>query len=333
MTRVAVVQAGSVPFDAHAATTKAVSLIGDCARDGASLAVFPEAFIGGYPKGSTFGSTVGYRSAAGRELYQKYAQAAVTLDGAEVARLAKAARDHHIFVVIGVIERLGNTLYCTALMIDPDKGLVGKHRKLMPTSVERLVWGFGDGSTLDVVDSPAGRLGTVICWENYMPLVRQAMYAKGVEIYCAPTADDRPTWQNSMVHIALEGRVFVLSACQTLTKDAYPADYEFEIDIDDTVMRGGSMIVDPLGNVLAGPIFDEETILYADIDIDYKTRAHLDFDGTGNYSRPDIFSLAVDTRPQNSVTFSDDNMSSVALSETIDSVLGAAIPANAAAQI
>lgn len=304
MTRVAVVQAGSVPFDPKAATTKAVGLIGDCARQGATLAVFPEAFIGGYPKGSTFGSTVGHRSDPGRQLYERYVRAAVTLDGGEVEQLEIAANEHGVFVVIGVIERLGHTLYCTALMIDPDKGLIGKHRKVMPTSAERLIWGFGDGSTLDVVDSPAGRLGTVICWENYMPLMRQAMYAKGVEIYCAPTADERPTWQSSMVHIALEGRVFVLSACQTITKDAYPADYEFEFEIDDIVLRGGSVIVDPLGHILAGPVFNEETILCADIDLSLKTRSHLDLDTTGNYSRPDIFSLTVDTRPKNSVEFS-----------------------------
>jgi nitrilase len=306
MTRAAVVQAASVPFDRQAATAKAVDLIRECAQGGATLAVFPEAFIGGYPKGSTFGSAIGHRSDAGRTLYQRYVEAAVTLDGEEVRQLEQAANEHGVFVVIGVIERLGLTLYCTALMIDPDKGLVGKHRKLMPTSVERLVWGFGDGSTFDVVDSPAGRLGTVICWENYMPLFRQAMYAKGVQIYCTPTADDRPTWQSSMVHIALEGRVFVLSACQTITKDAYPGDYEFEFEAPDRIMRGGSMIVDPLGTVLAGPVFDEETVLYADIDLDAKTRAHLDLDVTGNYSRPDIFSLSVDTRPKTSVQFSAD---------------------------
>jgi nitrilase len=303
MTQVAVVQAASVPFNAQAAINKAVDLIRQCADGGAELAVFPEAFIGGYPKGSTFGSTIGNRSEAGRKLFEQYYAASITLDGDEVAQLASASREFNVFVVIGVIERLGNTLYCTALMNSPDGGLVGKHRKLMPTSVERLVWGFGDGSTLDVVDSPAGRLGTVICWENYMPLLRQAMYAKGVEIYCAPTADDRPNWQHSMVHIALEGRVFVLSACQTITKDAYPNDYEFEFETGDNVMHGGSMIVDPLGNILAGPVFDEETILYADVDLSKKTGSHLDMDITGNYARPDVFSLSVDTRPKNSVEF------------------------------
>lgn len=303
MKKAAVVQAGSVPFDPAAATAKAVSLIAECGEAGAELAVFPEAFIGGYPKGSSFGSVVGNRTQDGRRLFERYTKAAITIDGEEVSQLEAAAKEHDLFVVIGVIESLGNTLYCTVLMIDPQKGLVGKHRKLMPTSVERLVWGFGDGSTFDVVESPAGRLGAVICWENYMPLFRQTMYAKGVEIYCAPTADDRPAWPSSMVHIALEGRVHVLSACQTITKAEYPDDYEFEFEAQERVMRGGSMIVDPLGNILAGPVYDEETILYAEIDADLKTQAHLDMDVTGNYARPDIFRLSVNTQPMNSVEF------------------------------
>ena len=191
----------------------------------------------------------------------------------------QASTDHAVHLVIGIIEVLGSTLYCTALMIAPGEGVVGKHRKLMPTATERLVWGFGDGSTLDTMETPGGRVGTVICWENYMPLLRQAMYAKGVQIYCAPTADDRPTWQSTMQHIAIEGRTFVLSACQVITRDAFPADHPVEYDVPggDTLMRGGSVIIDPAGTVLAGPVFDEETILYAELDPGAKTRSHLDF--------------------------------------------------------
>ncbi len=163
-----------------------------CARR--ELVVFPEAFVGCYPKGSGFGAVVGRRSGPGRDLYQRYFDAAVHLDGDEVERLIRAAATQAIFVVIGVIERRGATLYCTVLMIDPDAGLAGIHRKLMPTGTERLIWGFGDGSTIGTVESRAGRVGTVICWENYMPALRQAMYAQGVQLYCAPTADDRPTW-------------------------------------------------------------------------------------------------------------------------------------------
>lgn len=304
-TKVAVVQAASVPFDADAATTKAERLIAEIGAAGAGMAVFPEAFIGGYPKGTAFGTSIGLRTERGRDEYARYRAGAVTVDGPEVRRLASAAAEHGVFVVMGVIELLGNTLYCTALLISPESGLVGHHRKLMPTGSERLVWGFGDGSTLDTMDTPFGRVGTVICWENYMPLMRQAMYAKGVELYCAPTADDRPTWQASMIHVAVEGRVFVFSACQYLTRAHLPEDHpiDFEMPNGDVLMRGGSMIVDPTGAVLAGPVFDEETILYADVDLETKHRSHLDFDVVGHYSRPDVFSLSVDTRPAESVVF------------------------------
>ncbi|MGO1575136.1 MAG: carbon-nitrogen hydrolase family protein [Agrococcus casei] len=305
MSRVAVVQAASVPFDADAATSKAVSLVAEAAAGGAELAVFPEAFIGGYPKGTSFGAVIGVRTEAGREEYRRYFDDAVTLEGDEVRRLVEASAEHGVHLVVGVIERLGNTLYCTALLISPDEGLVGNHRKLMPTGSERLVWGFGDGSTLDTMDTPMGRVGSVICWENYMPLMRQAMYAKGVELYCAPTADDRPTWQATMTHIAIEGRTFVLSACQYLTRDAFPEDHPVEQEMPggDVLMRGGSVIIDPTGTVLAGPVFDEETILYAEIDLDVKKRSHLDFDPVGHYSRPDVFQLKVNDAPADSVSF------------------------------
>src|SRR5699024_2346262 len=177
----------------------------------------------------------------------------VALDGPEVERLAEAARELEIFVVIGIIERLGNTLCCTALMLDPEAGIAGAHRKLMPTGSERLIWGFGDGSTLDTMDTPLGHVGSVICCENCTPLLRQAMYAKGVELYCAPTVDDLPTWTATMTHIALEGRTHVLSACQYITNDAYPDDHPFEVDLPygSTAIRGGSVIVAPTGEVLA----------------------------------------------------------------------------------
>lgn len=305
MYKVAVIQAASVPFDADAATTRAEQLIAEVAANGAELAVFPEAFIGGYPKGTSFGTAIGTRTDAGRTEYLRYVGGAVRLDGEEVRRLEGASAEHGVHLVVGVIERLGNTLYCTALMISPTEGLVGKHRKLMPTATERLVWGFGDGSTLDTMETPGGRVGTVICWENYMPLLRQAMYAKGVEIYCMPTADDRPTWQATAQHIAIEGRVFVLSSCQVITRDAFPDDHpvEYELPGGDILMRGGSVIIDPAGQVLAGPVFDEEAILYADLDPDAKTRSHLDFDAVGHYARPDVFTLTVHEGPAESVRF------------------------------
>lgn len=304
MTRVGVVQAGSVPYDTPATVTKTLSLIASAAAEGAELVVFPEAFLGTYPKGLTFGSPVGRRTAEGREEFLRYANGAVSLDGPEIAEVEQAASEAGVFVVLGLIERLGGTLYCTVAFIDAELGLVGHHRKLMPTAGERLIWGQGDGSTLPVMDSPAGRVGAVICWENYMPLLRTAMYAQGVELYCAPTVDDRDVWQHTMRHIALEGRCFVLAACQFIQLSDYPEDYESVIEADDDqLIRGGSVIIDPLGEVLAGPVYGQECILYADIDLDRRTRSHLDLDVVGHYARPDVFQLHVDDRPKHPVTF------------------------------
>jgi len=298
--RAAVVQAASVPFDPSAAADKAHGLIRQAAAAGARLAVFPEAFLGGYPKGATFGTPVGLRQPEGRRAFQHYFDVAVTLDGPEVARIAEAAIETGLFIVMGIIERDGGTLYCTALFFDGPQGVVGKHRKLMPTAAERLIWGFGDGSTLPVFETSLGRIGAVICWENYMPMLRMAMYDQGISIYCAPTADDRPTWLGTMQHIALEGRCFVLSACQHIRRGAYGPDYECVLgdDPDLVLMRGGSCIISPLGAVLAPPDFEGETILYAEIDLDDVSRGKYDFDVAGHYARPDVFSLTVDTRPR-----------------------------------
>ena len=300
----AVVQAGSFPDDPLKSAEKAAGLIREAAAHGARLAVFPEAFIGGYPKGATFGAPVGMRKPEGREAFRRYYEAAIDLDGDEVAKIAAATAETGLFAVIGCIERDGGTLYCTALFFDGAKGLIGKHRKLMPTAAERLIWGFGDGSTMPVYDTPLGRVGTVICWENYMPMLRMHMYSQGVGIYCAPTADDRDTWLPSMQHIALEGRCFVLTACQHITRGRYRDDHESALgDAPDTVMmRGGSAIIDPFGRVLAGPDFTGEKILYAEIDLEQIARGKFDFDATGHYSRPDIFQLMVDDRPKRAVS-------------------------------
>jgi nitrilase len=301
--KAAVVQASSVPFDPGASAEKATRLVLEAAAAGARLAVFPEVFLGGYPKGSSFGAPVGLRKPEGRDAFRRYYDGAIDLDGPEVAVLVEAVRTTGLFVVIGCLERDGGTLYCTALFLDGENGLVGKHRKLMPTGSERLIWGFGDGSTMPVFETSLGRIGAVICWENYMPALRLAMYDKQVSIYCAPTADDRDTWASSMQHIALEGRCYVLSACQHITRGAFDADYDCALgDAPDTVlMRGGSLIVSPHGQIVAGPDFSGETILYADIDLDEVTRGKYDFDVVGHYARPDIFRLTVDESKRSAV--------------------------------
>ena len=303
--RAAVVQAGAVPFDSQACTDKAVALIGRAAATGARVVVFPEAFIGGYLKGLGFGLVVGARDAAGRDEFRRALESAIVVPGPETARLGEAAAAHGCYVVIGVIERDGGTCYCSALYFGPDGALLGTHRKLMPTALERMIWGFGDGSTLKAIDSPYGKIGAVICWENYMPMLRMAMYAQQVALYCAPTADDRDSWLPSMRHIALEGRCFVLTACQVLRKDAFPGDVRVSLgDTPDTLlMRGGSAIVSPLGVVLAGPHFGEETILTADLDLADIGRGKFDFDVVGHYARPDVFRLTVNDAPAVPVTF------------------------------
>ena len=300
----AVVQTSSVLFDTPATVERALALMAQAAEKGAKVLVFPEAFLGGYPKGADFHIYLGGRTPEGRSDFKRYFDAAVTVDGPEIAALAQAAGQWGMHVCVGIIERDGGTLYCTAVYLGPDGRVLGKHRKLMPTALERLVWGFGDGSTLQAVDTPYGKLGAVICWENYMPALRLAMYQQRVAIYCAPTADDRDSWISTMQHIALEGRCYVLSACQHLRRKDFPADMHNRLpEPPDTVlMRGGSVIIDPLGRVLAGPLYQEDGVLTAELDLDLIPKAQMDFDPVGHYARPDVFSLRVNTAPQAAVT-------------------------------
>jgi len=289
---VAVVQAASVLFDPGATIVKAADFARDAASRGAKIVLFPEAFIGGYPKGMDFGARVGTRTDEGREQFRCYYDGAIDVPGPHCSQLGSIAKSNGIYLVIGVIERDGGTLYCTVLFFTPDGALLAKHRKLMPTVAEKLIWGFGDGSTLPVLDTPHGKLGAVICWENYMPLLRTAMYAKGIQLYCAPTVDDRERWTATMRHIALEGRCFVLAACQY-----------------NELIAGGSAIIDPAGNILAGPARGSETILTAKLDLADIKRTKWEFDVTGHYSRPDIFSLLVNENPMPSVQFLSDDLS------------------------
>lgn len=290
-------------FDKKATLAKVDRLLAEAAAGGAQLAVLPEAFVSAYPKGLDFGARVGQRSDEGRKWFRRYWESSLDVPGEDTAALGEMAARHKLHVVIGVIERDGGTLYCTVLFFAPDGSMLGKHRKVMPTAMERIIWGFGDGSTLHVFDTALGKIGAVICWENYMPLLRTSMYGQGIELYCAPTVDDRPTWEPTMRHIAVEGRCFVLSAVQHVTKADLPADYYAVFE--GPVIRGGSMIVDPFGKVLAGPIFDQDCILSADLDPNAILEGKYDLDVTGHYARPDIFRLDVNRRATPAVRFEE----------------------------
>ncbi len=297
-----ILQIGSSPNGTKQTLDKILSYEDQIVASNSDILVMPEALLGGYPKGESFGTQLGFRTESGREVYRKYYEAAIDLSGSEVETLCKLSERANTSIVTGVIERSGSTLYCTAIFIDPQHGLVDKHRKLMPTGSERLIWGQGDGSTLPVIETNAGMTGAAICWENYMPLLRTTMYAKGIEIWCAPTVDARPVWQSTMQHIALEGRCFVISACQY-----QPSPSELGLDVenwssDDPLITGGSVIYGPLGECLAGPLMNEEGLISTKVDLDDLARARYDLDVVGHYSRPDIFELRVNETPRQSVT-------------------------------
>lgn len=299
---IGVLQIGSDPSSTQKTLKKILSYETEIKNSGADIVVMPEAILGGYPKGESFGTQLGFRLESGRDTYQKYYDAAIDLSGPEVTTLSEMSKRLNANLVLGVIERSGATLYCTAIFIDPINGLTHKHRKLMPTGSERLIWGQGDGSTLPVIETNAGKTGATICWENYMPLLRTALYAKGIEIWCAPTVDARPVWQSTMQHIALEGRCFVASACQYQPS---PNDLGQKVEnwgADDALISGGSVIIGPLGNILAGPLMEKEGLITAEIDLDDLAKARYDLDVIGHYARPDIFELRVNETPRQSVT-------------------------------
>ena len=308
--KVAVVQAAPVLFDREASVLKACRLIREAGKKGAELVLLPEAFIPAYPRGLSFGMVVGKRTDKGRNLFKTYWDNSMEVPGVETDLLSEAAREVKTHVCIGVVERekktSGGTLYCTMLFFGSDGAYLGRHRKLKPTGAERLIWGEGEGDDLDVYETPIGRISGLICWENYMPLARMAIYGKGVEIYLAPTADARESWQATMVHIACEGRCYVLGCNQYVTKDMYPRDLDVEEELSrepEVMCRGGSVIVSPFGEVMAGPLYDREGILYAELDMTEVVKGKLDFDVVGHYARPDVFQLLVNDEIKPTVSY------------------------------
>ena len=292
--KVGVVQATPFLFDAERTLAKTGELTRQAAAQGCELIIFPESFIPGYPRGLSFDTAIGWHDDAERALWQTYWENSVLVPSEQTKQLSAFAREAKSYLVIGITERdaVNGSLYCSVLYFDKNGELIGKHRKLKPTGTERLVWGEGDGSDLQVFDTELGRLGGLICWENYMPLARMALYEQGIQIYIAPTADARDTWQATTQHIACEGRCFVIGCNQFVTKNDYPENLQSEIAEEPEVLcRGGSVVVSPLGEVLAGPVYGKEDILVADLDLKEVIKGKFDFDPIGHYARKDVFAF------------------------------------------
>jgi len=305
--RVAAVQAAPVYLDRDATIEKAAKLVAEAGGNGARLIVFGEAFVPGYPDWTW--RTNPWNDAA---LFTRLLDQSVVVPSPSTERLGEAARAADATVAIGIDERdpHGSTIYDSLLCIGSDGEILGVHRKLMPTGGERLVWGFGDGSDLGAHETPVGRVGGLICWENYMPLARAALYGEGLDVYVAPTWDNSEVWVPTLRHIAKEGRVHVIGVtlCQrgSDVRDAFPGLDALYGGDDDWLSRGNSTIVDPEGEILAGPLVEEEGILYADLDLDAARASRRQFDPVGHYSRSDVFRLVVDARPKRPVTLDDD---------------------------
>jgi len=298
--KVCLIQESPVFFDMEKTIDKIEGLVQNYSKQGCELIVFPESFIPGYPRGFSFGAKVGSRTDEGRKLYAEYHKNSLDLESKELKRLEKLAKTEQVYLVIGVTEKQANngSLFCSMLYISPTDGFLGVHRKIKPTGSERIVWSEDDGTSLVSFHTKIGKLGGLICWENYMPLARMSMYRQGVEIYIAPTADSREEWTSTMKHIALEGRCFVLGCNQYYTKSMYPEKYQQLVENEpENICRGGSVIVSPLGKVIAGPLFDEAGALIAELDLNEIVHAKLDFDVIGHYSRNDIFEYKALNQP------------------------------------
>ncbi len=299
--KVGVVQATPALFDIEKTVQIVIDWIEKGAKEGCELLLFPESFIPCYPRGLDFDSIVGRRTEKSRDQWLEYWENSLETSSIYVEQIGEAIRKAGIFVALGVTEResVGGSLYCALLYFDKNGHLIGKHRKLKPTGLERYIWAESDGSTLVSFDTEVGKVGGLICWENYMPLARMSMYQRGVEIYLAPTADSRESWQSTMLHIALEGRCFVLACNQFVRKSDYPERFQADLTHEPDIMSsGGSVIISPLGEVLAGPLWNQEGLLTAELDFSTLAKSKLDFDVVGHYSRNDVFKLEVMGQPE-----------------------------------
>ena len=296
--RVAVVQAAPVMFEKSACAEKACRLLEEAARNGAELVVFPELFIPCYPYGMSFGFTVGHREESGRQDWKRYYDNSVLVPGPETAKLGEAARKAGVWLSIGVSERVADsaTLYNSNLFFSPQGKLAAVHRKLKPTGAERVVWGDAQSHYFPVADTPWGPVGSLICWESYMPLARAALYENGITIYVSPNTNDNPEWQNTIRHIAIEGHCYFINCDMFFTRSMYPADLCAQEEIarlPEIVCRGGSNVIDPFGHPVTETLWDREGILYADLDMQKVPASRMEFDACGHYARPDVLQLHV----------------------------------------
>ena len=299
--KVGVIQATPSLFDIEKSVELVIEWINKGAEQGCELLLFPESFIPCYPRGLSYDAMVGRRTDKSRDQWLHYWENSIEENSEFTQKISKAIAEANLFVGLGVTERenVGGSLHCALWYFDQKGNLVGKHRKLKPTGLERYIWAESDGSTLTTLQTDIGKVGGLICWENYMPLARMAMYQQGVEIYLAPTADSRESWQSTMQHIALEGRCFVLAANQYVKKSDYPVEYQADlIDEPEVMCAGGSVIISPMGEVLAGPLWHQEGLLVAELDFSVLAKSKLDFDVIGHYSRPDVFEFKVNKQPE-----------------------------------
>lgn len=301
--QIAAVQASPVFMDREATVEKTCRFIAEAAENGAKMVVFPETFIPAYPDWIWRIPAAEY--ALNQKLYGDLLDQAVSIPGATTDRLCQAARDAGVYVSIGVNERnddaSGGSLFNTNILIDREGNLISRHQKLVPTVSERTIWAYGDPGTLDVYDTEIGKLGGLICHENYMPLVRYSLYGRGIELYMAPTYDQGETWRSTIRHIGKEGRVYIAGCCMVLRKDdvlsRFPQLEPYYKEAGEWINSGNSVIADPEGHIVAGPLSMEEGILYADVNLQHIRNTRWNLDVAGHYARPDAFRLTVRTVP------------------------------------